>query len=78
MLLGGGFYGQRLNKIYRESIDEAEIVQVLTPMIRSYAKNRLDGERFGDFTIRQGWIAPTKSGATWYDESAKQHAPIVV
>ena len=36
MLLGGGYYGQRLNKIYRESVDEAEILAILTPMLKSY------------------------------------------
>ncbi|TFK51654.1 sulphite reductase hemo protein, beta subunit [Heliocybe sulcata] len=67
MLLGGGYYGQRLNKIYRESVTEPEILAILNPMIKQYALERLEGEHFGDFAIRAGYIAPTTSGAEWYD-----------
>ncbi|KAF5362331.1 hypothetical protein D9756_002581 [Leucocoprinus leucothites] len=67
MLLGGGYHGQRLNKIYRESVTEPEILAILGPMIEHYAKERLPGEHFGDFTIRAGYIAPTTEGKAWYD-----------
>ncbi|KAI0033655.1 sulfite reductase subunit beta [Vararia minispora EC-137] len=67
MLLGGGYYGQRLNKIYRESVTEPEILAILRPMIKRYALERHDGERFGDFVIRVGYIAPTTEGKAWYD-----------
>ncbi|KAG0709210.1 hypothetical protein DFH29DRAFT_978786 [Suillus ampliporus] len=67
MLLGGGYYGQRLNKIYRETVSEPEILAILNPMIKRYALERLEGERFGDFVIRAGYIAPTTSGKEWYD-----------
>jgi len=67
MLLGGGYHGQRLNKIYRENVTEPEILFILKPMIRHYALERLEGERFGDFVIRAGYIAPTTSGKEWYD-----------
>jgi len=68
MLLGGGYYGQRLNKIYRESVTEPEILDILRPMIKRYALEREEGEHFGDFVIRAGYIAPTLSGMTWYDK----------
>ncbi|KAJ3784367.1 hypothetical protein GGU10DRAFT_357991 [Lentinula aff. detonsa] len=67
MLLGGGFYGQRLNKIYRETVTEPEILDILRPMIKRYALERNDGEHFGDWTIRAGYIAATTSGKEWYD-----------
>ncbi|KAJ7632282.1 hypothetical protein FB45DRAFT_912037 [Roridomyces roridus] len=67
MLLGGGYYGQRMNKIYRETVSEHEILAILTPMIKRYALERLEGERFGDFTIRAGYISPTVSGMKWYE-----------
>ncbi|KZT27745.1 sulphite reductase hemo protein, beta subunit [Neolentinus lepideus HHB14362 ss-1] len=67
MLLGGGYYGQRLNKIYRESVTEPDILAILKPMIKHYALERLEGEHFGDFVIRTGYIAPTTSGKEWYD-----------
>ncbi|KAF8884978.1 sulfite reductase subunit beta [Infundibulicybe gibba] len=66
MLLGGGYYGQRMNKIYRDAVTEPEILGILEPMIKRYALERLEGERFGDFTIRAGYIAPTTSGKEWY------------
>ncbi|KAI9511564.1 sulfite reductase subunit beta [Russula earlei] len=67
MLLGGGYYGQRLNKIYRESVTEPEILAILRPMIKRYALERHDGERFGDFVIRAGYISPTTEGKSWYE-----------
>ncbi|THU91492.1 sulphite reductase hemo protein, beta subunit [Dendrothele bispora CBS 962.96] len=67
MLLGGGYYGQRLNKIYRETVSEPEILEILGPMIKRYALERHEGEHFGDWTIRAGYIAPTTSGKEWYD-----------
>lgn len=87
MLLGGGYYGQRLNKIYRgkfnsisspsafphvrtistETVTEPEILAILKPMIKRYALERLDGEKFGDFVIRAGYIAATTEGKAWYD-----------
>jgi len=67
MLLGGGYYGQRLNKIYRETVSEPEILAILGPMIKRYALERHDGERFGDFVIRAGYISATTSGKEWYE-----------
>ncbi|KAG6888289.1 hypothetical protein C0992_008931 [Termitomyces sp. T32_za158] len=66
MLLGGGYHGQRMNKIYRESVTEPEILAILEPMIKRYALERQPGERFGDFTIRAGYISATTSGKEWY------------
>lgn len=51
-----------MNKIYRESVDEQEIINILRPMIKSYAHERLDGEHFGDFVIRKGIISATTEG----------------
>ncbi|KAL0953470.1 hypothetical protein HGRIS_004702 [Hohenbuehelia grisea] len=67
MLLGGGYYGQRLNKIYRESVTEPEILAILTPMIQRYALERRASERFGDWTIRAGYISATTEGKAWYE-----------
>ena len=98
MLLGGGYHGQRLNKIYRgallptlylqlsdavcstENVSEPEILAILKPMIRHYALERLEGERFGDFVLRAGYIAPTTSGMEWYDRMGGEgvHREVVV
>lgn len=50
-----------------ESVTEPEILSILTPMIKRYALERKEGERFGDWTIRAGYIAPTTEGRLWYD-----------
>lgn len=67
MYLGGGYHGQRLNKLYRSSIKEEEILDILKPMIKHYAKERNDGERFGDFVIRKGYINETTHGTNFHD-----------
>lgn len=62
LYLGGDFKGHRLNKIYKENIGEAEILATLTPIFERYAKERLDGEHFGDFTIRTGYTEAVTDG----------------
>ncbi|ULU23138.1 assimilatory sulfite reductase (NADPH) hemoprotein subunit [Dyella terrae] len=52
--LGADFRGQRLNQVYRENVDEAAILEALRPLFASYAAERSDQERFGDFLIRTG------------------------
>ncbi|WP_145134368.1 assimilatory sulfite reductase (NADPH) hemoprotein subunit [Paenibacillus sp. Y412MC10] len=62
MYLGGGFAGERLNKLYKENIGETEILDSLKQIIFHYAKERRDGEHFGDFTIRAGYVKEVRSG----------------
>ncbi len=64
--LGGGFAGQRLSKLYRENIVSAEIKPLLAPIFTHYAKSRKDGERFGDFCIREGYVAETIQGPDFH------------
>jgi len=64
--LGGGFAGQRLSKLYRESVRAEAIKPLLDPLITHYAKARNDGERFGDFCIRTGYVAATEQGADFH------------
>ncbi|WP_080875145.1 assimilatory sulfite reductase (NADPH) hemoprotein subunit [Oceanobacillus timonensis] len=67
MYLGAGFAGQRLSKLYRESIGEKEILETLQPIIQHYAKERLDGEHFGDFAVRQAYVKAVTSGTNFHD-----------
>jgi sulfite reductase (NADPH) hemoprotein beta-component len=62
MYLGGDFTGQRLNKIYKENIDEEEILATLEPLFVQYAKERNKGEHFGDFVIRKGYVEAVTDG----------------
>ncbi|WNG28058.1 assimilatory sulfite reductase (NADPH) hemoprotein subunit [Cystobacter fuscus] len=57
LFLGGDLRGQRLNRLYRENIDEAGLLEVLEPVFAAYAKDRRPGEGFGDFTVRSGLVA---------------------
>jgi sulfite reductase (NADPH) hemoprotein beta-component len=64
--LGGGFAGQRLAKLYRESVTAEAIKLLLAPLIASYAEERIGGERFGDFCIRTGYVAATVQGKDFH------------
>ncbi|MFF5994190.1 assimilatory sulfite reductase (NADPH) hemoprotein subunit [Lysinibacillus sp. KU-BSD001] len=66
LYLGGGFTGDRLNKIYRENIGEAEILAELRPILARYAEERTPGERFGDFVIRAGYVKATTDGTNFH------------
>lgn len=67
LYLGAGFSGDRLNKMYRENIGEEEILRELDPILNAYAKEREDGERFGDFTIRKGYVKATREGKDFHE-----------
>ncbi|WP_078392486.1 assimilatory sulfite reductase (NADPH) hemoprotein subunit [Shouchella patagoniensis] len=66
LYLGAGFAGERLSKMYKENIGEAEILETLEPLIFNYAKEREDGEHFGDYVIRAGFITKTESGLDFH------------
>lgn len=67
LYLGGDFTGQRLNKIYKENIGEEEILATLRPLLTQYAKERGEGERFGDFVIRQGYVKAVTDGRDFHN-----------
>lgn len=66
MYLGGGFTGDRLNKIYKENIGEAEILESLKPILIQYAKERNEREHFGDFVVRAGIVEEVRDGQTFH------------
>lgn len=70
LYLGAGFDGERLNKRYRTSVTHEEIIDELKPILLSYAKEREDGERFGDFTIRKGYVNATMAGNQFHANCA--------
>ncbi|KAK3714962.1 Sulfite reductase [NADPH] subunit beta [Vermiconidia calcicola] len=71
MYLGGGYHGNRLNKLYRSSIKEEEILEIMKPLLKRYALERNEGERFGDFVIRIGMIKATRDGRDFHDDTAE-------
>lgn len=68
MYLGGGYHGQRLNKLYRSSIKEDEILDIMKRLLKQYALERQDNEKFGDFCIRAGIINETTDGQNFHDK----------
>ena len=66
LYLGGGHAGDRLNKLYREAVTREEAIALLDPIIRDYAAHREDGEPFGDFVIRAGYVAETINGLDFH------------
>ena len=62
LYLGAGFAGDRLGCLYRDNADEKEIIAALAPLFKSYAADRNEGEKFGDFVVRQGVVREISAG----------------
>ena len=54
--LGGNRIGTRIPAMYRENIQEAEILSILDELIGRWAIEREQHEGFGDYTVRAGII----------------------
>lgn len=67
LYLGGGFHGERLNKMIRENVGEPVILEVLDETLGQYARERQAGEHFGDFVIRAGIVPEVKEGRFFND-----------
>jgi sulfite reductase (NADPH) hemoprotein beta-component len=74
LYLGAAFDGSRMNKLYAEDLDHAGIVAALEPVLAAYAAERQKSERFGDFTIRAGFIAASGNGRDFHANTGKQRA----
>jgi sulfite reductase (NADPH) hemoprotein beta-component len=66
LYLGAAFDGSRISKLYAENLDHDGIVAHLDPVLAAYAAQREKGERFGDFTIRAGFVARTGNGRDFH------------
>lgn len=56
--LGGNRIGTRIPRMYRENINQQEILSVLDELIGRWATERQADEGFGDYVIRAGIIRP--------------------
>jgi sulfite reductase (NADPH) hemoprotein beta-component len=50
--LGGDYQGERLNQVYKEEVDEKEILSTLDELFGKFVNKRLEDERFGDYVHR--------------------------
>ncbi|MEP1448745.1 MAG: assimilatory sulfite reductase (NADPH) hemoprotein subunit [Paraglaciecola sp.] len=67
--LGGDRQGTRIPRMYRENIDEKEIMSELDTLIGRWSKERDTGEAFGDFLIRVKVVKPViDSAKDFYDD----------
>lgn len=62
LYLGANRAGTRLNKLFRENIDEPTILATLDPILARYAIEKNAQEDFGDFVIRSGIVAAVTQG----------------
>ena len=51
--LGGDHAGMRLNKVYKESLDEPAILKELDHLLGLFANEKKSKESFGDFAVRK-------------------------
>ncbi|MEZ9536965.1 assimilatory sulfite reductase (NADPH) hemoprotein subunit [Shewanella sp. 10N.286.51.B8] len=63
LYLGASFEGTRLNKMYKENIQEAEILAELDRLFGLYVLESDAGETFGNFTVRFGIIKAVNDAA---------------
>jgi sulfite reductase (NADPH) hemoprotein beta-component len=56
LYLGGNANGSRINVLYKETLNEDQILATLDPILEAFSKERSPGEHFGDFVFRKGII----------------------
>jgi sulfite reductase (NADPH) hemoprotein beta-component len=75
LYLGAAFDGSRMAKLYAENLDHDSIIATLDPILAAYARERTDGEHFGDYGIRAGFISAAGNGREFHQNTgAKRRA----
>ncbi|HWV12773.1 MAG TPA: NADPH-dependent assimilatory sulfite reductase hemoprotein subunit [Sphingobium sp.] len=67
LYLGGGFHGERLNRMVRENVGERVILEILSETLGRFAQERQPKEHFGDFVIRVGIVREVTQGRLFND-----------
>jgi sulfite reductase (NADPH) hemoprotein beta-component len=66
--LGAAFNGSRMNVLYKSSVPMAELLPLLSPILRDYATTRTPRERFGDFVLRKGYVKQTNTPHDFHEQ----------
>lgn len=66
--LGAAFNGSRMNVLYKSSVPTAELLPLLSPILKDYATARNPGERFGDFVLRKGIVKQTGTAHDFHEQ----------
>jgi sulfite reductase (NADPH) hemoprotein beta-component len=74
LYLGAAFDGSRLSKLYAEDLAHEAIIATLDPVFAAYAAERKPGERFGEFSIRAGFVASTTNGLDFHTATGRNRA----
>jgi sulfite reductase (NADPH) hemoprotein beta-component len=56
MYLGSDLAGSRVPKLYKENVNEADVLTEIDSLSARWSTERNDGEAFGDFVIRAGIV----------------------
>ena len=72
---GGNAAGTRLNRVYKDTIKEADIENELRPVLTRWKNERVANERFGDFAARVLWPEVAAAAAIAAEAAAKTPAP---
>lgn len=72
IVLGGGYHGNRLNKLYRSNVNDKDICGILKPLFKKWALERSEAEHFGDFLIRKDIIKETTEGRYFHENVAQE------
>ncbi|WP_286270326.1 assimilatory sulfite reductase (NADPH) hemoprotein subunit [Thalassotalea hakodatensis] len=69
MHLGGNIAGTRVPKMYKENLDEQDILTEIDSLVARWVEEREQSEAFGDFVIRVGIVQEVKvSKRDFYDQ----------
>lgn len=66
LYFGGARNSTRLNKLYREMLDESGTIAALQPIFESYSREMQAEERFGDYVLRKGIVSATTYGTNFH------------
>jgi len=72
LYLGAGHAGDRLGCLALDNANEEQIIETLTPLLADYSSTRRDGERFGDFLVRQGVVREVTAGMHFHEEAVHE------
>jgi len=54
--IGADAIGRRLNKLYKENIEEPEILETLDVLLKDFSDNKKLNEPFGDYVMRKNLV----------------------
>ncbi len=66
LYLGASPDGRRLNTLYRENVNQAQILAALDGVLARYAVEGQPNEAFGDFVVRAGIVLAVRSGQEFH------------